>query len=124
VTDTPSDPLRAAVERELYWADDMVPKGDMSAKEIRIALAEFTATMRHDQLAALPHDEPFLGDRTRWKRGMKAAMFSSLRPFGHRYDRLLGDLAELSRLLANRLIEAEGEIEQLRARLGDDESGP
>jgi hypothetical protein len=45
-------------------------------------------------------------------------MYRGTRPISRRYDRLLADLATLTRMLADRLDAAEAEIERLRAELG------
>jgi hypothetical protein len=44
-------------------------------------------------------------------------MYRAIRPVSRRYDRLLADLGTLTRMLADRLAEAEAEIERLRAQL-------
>jgi uncharacterized small protein (DUF1192 family) len=44
-------------------------------------------------------------------------MYRAVRPVSRRYDRLLADLGTLTRMLADRLGEAEAEIERLRAEL-------
>jgi hypothetical protein len=55
-----------------------------------------------------------LGSASSWKRQVKGWSYVVLRPVTHRYDRLLGDLATLNRMLAERLADAEAEIERLR----------
>jgi ABC-type transporter Mla subunit MlaD len=57
---------------------------------------------------------------------VKVSFYLALRPVTHRYDRLLADLATLTRMLAERLADAEAEIAQLRERLAgvDDTTGP
>lgn len=105
---------RAALERELYWAEDATPRTNLSTQELRVALHEFAAVMRADERAVIPRDEPQLGSPRRWRRRLKGGMFFFLRPVLHRYDRLLGDLATLNRMLADRLADAEDEIERLR----------
>lgn len=85
--------------------------------ELRVALHDFAATLRADEHAPIPRDEPQLGSLTPWKRKVKASLYRVLRPITHRYDRLLADLATLTRSLADRLAEAEAEIERLSARL-------
>ena len=119
MADSPDDPAtgtdaRAALERELYWAEDATPRTNLSTQELRVALHEFIAVMRADERAIIPRDEPLLGSARRWRRQFKGGMFYFLRPITHRYDRLLGDLATLNRMLADRLADAEAEIERLR----------
>lgn len=110
---------RAALERELYWAEDATPRTNLSTQELRVALHEFIAVMRADERAIIPRDEPLLGSARRWRRQFKGGMFYFLRPITHRYDRLLGDLATLNRMLADRLADAEAEIERLRGLVAE-----
>jgi hypothetical protein len=46
-------------------------------------------------------------------------MYRLLRPVSWRYDRLLGDLAELNAALADRVIVLEAEVERLRKERGE-----
>jgi len=105
---------RLALERELYWAEDATPRTNLSTQELRVALHEFAAVMRADERAVIPRDEPLLGSARRWRRQFKGGMYYFLRPITHRYDRLLGDLATLNRILADRLADAEAEVQRLR----------
>ncbi|HZP89602.1 MAG TPA: hypothetical protein VFC04_01250 [Actinomycetota bacterium] len=105
---------RAVLERELYWAGDATSATSQSTRELRIALHDFAATMRADERSPIPRDEPQLGSPSRWKRKTKASFYVLLRPITHRYDRLLADLATLTRMLAERLADAEAEIARLR----------
>jgi hypothetical protein len=105
---------RDAIERELYWAADPTPASRRSTRELRMALHEFAVTLRADEQLKVPRNEPQLGARSRWRRTVKLAMYAILRPITHRYDRLLGELAILSRSLADRLADAEAEIGRLR----------
>jgi len=105
---------RAALERELYWAEDVTRRTNSSTQDVRVALHEFAAVMKADERAVIPRDEPQLGSSRRWRRRLKGGMFFFLRPVMHRYDRLLGELAMLNRMLADRLADAEAEIERLR----------
>lgn len=119
MADTPDDgatgsDARLALERELYWAEDATPRTNLSTQELRVALHEFAAVMRADERAVIPRDEPLLGSARRWRRQFKGGMYYFLRPITHRYDRLLGDLATLNRILADRLADAEAEVQRLR----------
>jgi hypothetical protein len=111
---------RDDIERELYWAADP-PASRRSTRELRMALHEFAVTVRADELLKVPRNEPQLGSRSRWRRAVKLAFYTTLRPITHRYDRLLGELAILTRLLADRLADAEAEIS--RPRDGDGGEG-
>ena len=117
------DDARSALERELYWAGDPSPAGG-STSEVRIGLHDFVASMRADERSPIPRQEPLLGSQAQWKRNSKLLMYRALRPISRRYDRLLGDLASLTRALADRLADAEAEIEKLRDALQErDASG-
>ena len=117
----PGDP-RIALERELYWAEETTPRATMSLQELRMALVDFTASLRADERARIPRDEPHLGARYRWRRRMKAGIFLALRPVRRRYDRLVGDLAELTAALAGRVADLETEVAHLRTQR-DPEAG-
>jgi hypothetical protein len=107
---------REALERELYWAEDGTPRGDMGAQQIRVALREFAALLRADERAFVPHDEPQLSSQHRWRSQLKVGIFVVLRPMRRRYDRLLGELSELVAILATRVAEQEAELAGLRAQ--------
>jgi hypothetical protein len=112
------DDARSVLERELYWSGDPSPAGG-STSEVRIGLHDFVASMRADERSPIPRQEPLLGSQAQWKRNSKLLMYRALRPVSRRYDRLLGDLAALTRALADRLAEAEAEIEKLRTDLDE-----
>ena len=117
--DSNDDDARTVLERELYWAGDASTATSQSTRELRIALHDFAATMRADERSRVPRQEPLLGSMSRWKRSLKVVMYEALRPVTHRYDRLLGDLASMNRVVVERLAEAEAEIESLRHDLED-----
>ena len=113
------DDARRILERELYWAGDPTTAESGSTRQLRIALHDFAAALRADSRSRVPRQEPLLGSASRWKRNVKVSFYLALRPVTHRYDRLLADLATLTRMLAERLADAEAEIAQLRDRLAD-----
>jgi hypothetical protein len=119
--DPPPDPsyddARRILERELYWAGDPSTPTSESTRQLRIALHEFAAAMRADSRSRVPRQEPLLGSASRWKRSVKVFFYVALRPITHRYDRLLGDLATLNRMLAERLADVEAEVVELRKEL-------
>ncbi|MEX2204325.1 MAG: hypothetical protein WD965_09595 [Actinomycetota bacterium] len=117
--DSNDDDARKVLERELYWAGDASTTTSQSTRELRIALHDFAAAMRADERSRVPRQEPLLGSMSRWKRSLKVVMYEALRPVTHRYDRLLGDLASMNRVVVERLAEAEAEIESLRHDLED-----
>ena len=106
---------RAALERELYWAEETTSLATMGAQELRVALQDLVAEMRADERAPIPRNEPQIGSPYRWRRRLKAGIFYFLRPMRRRYDRLLGDVAELVAILAGRVAALEAEVERLRA---------
>jgi hypothetical protein len=55
---------------------------------------------------------------------LKYGLFRAMRPVSRRYDRLIGDQAELTTGLAERLMAAEVEIARLRRVVGEDAEGP
>jgi hypothetical protein len=124
--DAPGDDARDVLERELYWAGDPNTRTSQSTRELRIALHDFAARMRADERSRVPRQEPLIGSASRWKRSVKVLIYQALRPVTHRYDRLLGDLAAMNRMLAERLADAETEIDALRRRLDepDPPAGP
>jgi hypothetical protein len=106
-----------ALLREMYWAEQATPRGRMSTPEIRDELHDFAALMRADEKLVIPRGEPNLAAVSRWRRQLKLRLFRLMRPISWRYDRLLGDHAELTTTLAERLAAAEAEIGRLRAEL-------
>lgn len=111
------DDARRILERELYWAGDPTTAESGSTRQLRIALHDFAAALRADSRSRVPRQEPLLGSASRWKRNVKVSFYLALRPVTHRYDRLLADLATLTRMLAERLADAEAEIAQLKEHL-------
>ncbi len=106
---------RSALQRELYWAEEITSLATMGAQELRVALQDLVAEMRADERAPIPRNEPQIGSPYRWRRRLKAGIFYFLRPMRRRYDRLLGDVAELVAILAGRVAALEAEVERLRA---------
>jgi hypothetical protein len=113
----PNDDARAVLERELYWAGDPTTATSRTTAELRVALHDFVASMRADERSPIPRQEPLLGSQAPWKRNTKLLMYRAIRPVSRRYDRLLADLAALTRMLADRLADAEAEIDRLRDEL-------
>ncbi len=113
----PTDAVHA-LERELYWAEEATPRARMSTSEVRDAIHDLAMSMRDDEKQVVPRGEPNLASTSRWRRQVKFRLFRLFRPISWRYDRLLGDLAELTASLADRLAQAEAEVARLRAELG------
>jgi hypothetical protein len=117
--------LRAALEREMYWGEE-ASKTHLSSGELRDAIHDFAALLRADERETIPRGEPNLGGHSRWRRQVKLRLFRVLRPITRRYDRLTGDLAELTQALADRVSALEAEVARLRSKLdgsGADEEG-
>ncbi|MDP9328361.1 MAG: hypothetical protein M3P10_09150 [Actinomycetota bacterium] len=103
--------------RELYWAEEGTPRGNMSTAEVRNELHDFAALMRADERVAIPRGEATLSSTSRWRRRLKLGLFRLMRPISWRYDRLLADEAELTTALAERVQQLEAEVAELNARL-------
>jgi hypothetical protein len=108
-----------ALARELYWAEEATPRSRMTTSEVRDAIHDFAILMRDDEKQVIPRGEPNLASVSRWRRQLKFRLFRLFRPISWRYDRLLGDLAELSASLADRLAQAEAEVAGLRQELDE-----
>jgi hypothetical protein len=106
-----------ALARELYWAEEATSRSRMTTAEVRDAIHDFAILMRDDEKQFIPRGEPNLASVSPWKRRLKLRLFRLLRPVSRRYDRLLGDLAELNASLADRLAQAEAELARLRDEL-------
>jgi hypothetical protein len=103
----------------MYWSQDATPLGRMTTADVRDQLHDFAALMRADEQLAIPRGEPNLAAISRWRRQLKLRLFRLMRPISWRYDRLLGDHAELTVALAERLAAAEAEIARLRSELDE-----
>ncbi|HLB62654.1 MAG TPA: hypothetical protein VJN50_07985 [Actinomycetota bacterium] len=108
--------LRASLEREMYWGEE-ASKAHLSSGELRDAIHDFAALLRADERELIPRGEPNLGSHSRWRRQTKLRLFRVLRPITRRYDRLTGDLAELTQALADRVTALEAEVTRLRSKL-------
>lgn len=117
------DPAADALVRHLYWEQPGTPPSALGATDVRERLIEFLAKMRTDQNLVIPFGEATLSSRRRSRRKAKYVIFRLARPVSWRYDRLIGDLAELSVGLAERLVAAETEIARLRERVEAEDPG-
>jgi hypothetical protein len=122
--DPGQDQAYVALSRALYRAQG--EGSSAGTEDVRERLIEFVAQMRTDERTMIPLGEPHLGSLSGWRRRMKYALFRTGRFATRRYDRLLGDHAELTVRLAERVLELEHEVEALRDRLGagDSEAHP
>ena len=106
-----------SLSRHLYWATEAGSRSEVGTKQVREQLLEFVARMRTDERLLIPLGEPHLSSQTSWKRKVKYALFRYTRFGTRRYDRLIGDEADLSVALAERVIELEQELNALRERV-------
>jgi hypothetical protein len=113
------DDAGAALEREIYWAEDATPRSRMDTGELRDLLHDFAVFMRADEKQLIPRGEPNLGSRSRLRRKAKRVEYMMFRPIRRRNDRLLADLGELAAALADRVVALEAEVRRLQAKLGD-----
>jgi len=113
---TEPDPAVEELVRQLYWQGGAA-RATQGSVDVRDRLLEFAGQMRVDQQMPIPYGEPTLSSRTRSRRRAKFTIFRLFRPVSWRYDRLLGDLADLTVRLAEELIAAENEIARLRERV-------
>lgn len=116
---TSENDAKAALERELYWAEEATPRSRMDTGEVRDALHDFAMLMRADEKQVIPRGEPNLASRSRWRRQLKFRLFRLFRPISWRYDRLLADLGELNAALADRVAVLEAEIARLKKERGE-----
>jgi hypothetical protein len=126
MTATPSGPDQddayVALSRALYRAQGEATSS--GTEDVRERLIEFVARMRTDERTTIPLGEPHLGSLSGWRRRVKYTLFRTGRFATKRYDRLLGDHAELTALLAERVLQLEHEVAALRERLGVTGAGP
>jgi hypothetical protein len=116
------DEAYVALSRALYRAQG--ERSSVGTDDVRERLIEFVAQMRTDERTMIPLGEPHLGSLSGWRRRMKYTLFRTGRFATRRYDRLLGDHAELTVQLAERVLDLEHEVAALRDRIGDEVAGP
>ena len=105
--------------REMYWARETAARTRMDTPEIRDRLHDFAAQMRVDETAVIPIGEGNLASSSTWRRQLKRRLWRLMRPATWRYDRLLGDHAELTTSLAEKVMALEAEVDRLKAGRGD-----
>ena len=113
-----NDP-REALEREVYWAETATPASRANRSEIRDLLHDFAMQLRADEKQAVPLGEPNIASPSRLRRKAKAFQFRLFRPIRRRNDRLTAELAELTAVLADRVLGLEAEVRRLKAELED-----
>jgi hypothetical protein len=101
--------------REMYWARETAARGRMETAEIRDRLHDFAAQMRTDETMVIPLGEGNLASPSTWRRQLKRRLWRLMRPATWRYDRLLGDHAELTMGLAEKVMLLEAEVDRLRS---------
>lgn len=106
-----------SLAREVYWAGDGVSRLPSDVGSLRERLDAFTHQMRVEQRQPVPIGDAFLESASGWRRRTKLFVWRLTRFSTMRYDRLLGDLAEMNGDLARRLLETEEEVTRLREEL-------
>lgn len=120
-TSDASDAL-ALLARELYWAGDPVARSLIDAGSVRERLHSFAHRMRIEARELYPSSETGLDRSPRLRRRTKRGLWHLSRFATIRYDRLLAELAEVNAQLAERVAEAERELERMRAQRQDPEA--
>jgi hypothetical protein len=114
---TEHDPGYVALSRHLYWAQEPGSRYSIGARQIREQLMEFAWRVRTDEQLTFPIGEPYLKARLGWRRRTKLWVWRATRFGFRRYDRLVADATDLTIALTERVVELEGEVDQLRERL-------
>ena len=107
------------LRRELYWARGSVQTIRADGISNRDRLYAFAIQRRTDETQRFPVDDVTLEARWPLRRVVKIAVWRMTRFATRRYDRLLGELAELDAGVAERLLGAEDEIARLRAEVDE-----
>jgi hypothetical protein len=111
------DGTAGSLAREVYWAGDGVSRLQSEVGSLRERLDAFTHQMRVEQRQPVPIRDAFLESASGWRRRVKRFVWRLTRFSTMRYDRLLGDLAEMNGDLARRLLDTEEELARLREEL-------
>jgi hypothetical protein len=116
-SESAADGTTASLAREVYWAGDGVSRVPADVGSLRERLDAFMHQMRIEERQLVPIGETALGSAVGWRRRTKSFVWRLTRFSTMRYDRLLGDLAEMNGELAQRVLETEGEVARLREEL-------
>jgi hypothetical protein len=121
------DPATRSLARALYWVHE--PRASREGagagtREIRERMMGFAWRMRVDEGVLIPLGEPHLGAATPLKRRVKYLLFRLLRFMTARYERLLAEQTDLSVSLAERVIELEVQLQEMRDRLDRTDPNP
>jgi hypothetical protein len=114
-----ADAALRMLRRELYWARGSVQPIRADGISNRDRLYAFAIQRRTDETQRFPIDDVTLEAVWPIRRIVKIAVWRMTRFATRRYDRLLGELAELDAGVAERLLAAEDEIGRLRAELDE-----
>jgi hypothetical protein len=114
------DGVRAALERELYWATEGREGHEPSrTQSARLAAERLAHRLRREARQAAPWRDPGLVESRGWKRSAKLLLYRLLRPVSHRYDRIGSELAGITVQLADSLLQLERDVVRLRQDLGE-----
>ena len=117
---TEGDGVRAALERELYWATEGRESHEPSrTQSARLAAERLAYRLRREAHQAAPWRDPGLVESRGLKRAAKLFLYRVLRPVSHRYDRLGSELAGLTVQLADSVLQLERDVVRLRQDLGE-----
>jgi hypothetical protein len=116
-SESAADGTTASLAREVYWAGHGVSRVPADVGSLRERLDAFMHQMRIEERQLVPIGETALGSAVGWRRRTKSLVWRLTRFSTMRYDRLLGDLAEMNGELAQRLLETEEEVARLREEL-------
>ena len=116
-SESAADGTTESLAREVYWAGDGISRVPADVGSLRERLDSFTHQMRIEERQLVPIGETALGSAVGWRRRTKSLVWRLTRFSTMRYDRLLGDLAEMNGELAQRLLETEEEVARLREEL-------
>lgn len=107
------------LRREVYWARGSVQPIRADGISNRDRLYAFAIQRRTDESQRYPIDDVTLEAAWPLRRLIKIVVWRMTRFATRRYDRLLGELAELDAGVAERLLAAEDEIGRLRAEVDE-----
>jgi hypothetical protein len=112
---TEGDGVRAALERELYWATEG-EGGERASRtqSARVAADRLAQRLRRDAFHAAPWGDLAIVNSRGFMRRVKIVLHRIMRPISRRYDRIGADLAQVTVQLADSLLQLERDLHHLR----------